>query len=75
MRTLSVGALFKNEEMVLKEWVEHYLYHGAEHFYLIDDNSDDRSVSVLEPYISKNVATIFGENDHPYYLWRQRNFV
>ena len=41
MYKLSVGTIFKNEEHIIKEWIEHYLYHGVEHFYLIDDNSDD----------------------------------
>lgn len=70
MRNLSVGAIFKNEERALKEWIEHYLYHGAEHFYLIDDNSTDLSVSVLQPYAEKGIVTLFRE-DHPYYLGRQ----
>jgi hypothetical protein len=32
MRKLSFGAIFKNEEGARQEWVEHYLYHGVEHF-------------------------------------------
>ena len=39
MYNLSVGALFKNESHALEEWLEHYLYHGADHFYLINDGS------------------------------------
>jgi hypothetical protein len=35
---LSVGAIFKNESMILKEWIEHYLHHGFEHIYLINEN-------------------------------------
>jgi hypothetical protein len=29
----SVGAIFKNEEHILKEWIEHYIHHGADHFF------------------------------------------
>lgn len=72
MRALSVGALFKNEERALPEWIEHYLHHGAEHFYLIDDNSDDRSCDVVKPYVDHGLVSLFREK-HPYYLGRQRN--
>ena len=63
--------MFKNEERALKEWLQLYLYHGADHLYLIDDGSDDRSVSVLDPFIAKGVVTLFQEKNHPYYLARQ----
>ena len=68
----SVGAIFKNESHSIKEWIEHYLHHGVEHFYLINDNSDDNSVEVIQEYIDKNIVTIFNVNE-PYYLGRQRN--
>ena len=51
MYKLSVGALFKNEASILKEWIEHYLHHGVEHFYLINDNSTDNFLDVLQPYV------------------------
>ena len=72
MRTLSVGAMFRNEERALPGWIEHYLLHGAEHFYLIDDNSTDRSSKVVQPYLEKGLVTLFHE-DHPRYCGRQRN--
>ena len=30
---LIVCGMFKNESHVLREWLEHYLYHGADHFF------------------------------------------
>ena len=72
MYNLSVGAIFKNEERAMKEWIEHYLYHGTQHFYLIDDNSGDSGVEILQPYIDKGIVTLFRVN-HPYYLGRQRD--
>jgi hypothetical protein len=72
MYFLSVGALFKNEEHAIVEWIEHYLFRGVEHFYLIDDRSTDSSVEKLQPYIKKGLITLFTSN-HPYYLGRQRN--
>jgi glycosyltransferase involved in cell wall biosynthesis len=67
---LAVGAMFKNEEHVMKEWLEHYLFHGVEHFYLIDDGSTDASVDILQEYLSNGVVTLF-RADCPYYTGRQ----
>jgi glycosyl transferase family 25 len=70
---LSVGALFKNEEHSLKEWIDHYLHHGADHFYLINDSSTDNSVSVIQNYIDKGIITLFETNNWNYYLGRQKD--
>ena len=59
MYQLSVGAMFKNESHCLREWIEHYLFHGVEHFYLIDDGSTDNFLKVIEPYLSKGLITLF----------------
>ena len=69
---LSVGAIFKNEALILKEWIQHYLYHGVEHFYLINDNSNDNFLEIIQEYIDQNIITLFNVNE-PYYLGRQRN--
>jgi hypothetical protein len=68
----SVGAIFKNESHSIKEWIEHYLHHGADHFYLINDNSTDNSLEVIQKYIDNNLITLFTVNE-PYYLGRQHN--
>lgn len=70
MHYLSIGAIFKNEQMVLKEWIEHHLYHGVEHFYLINDNSNDDFQPILEPYINDGLITLF-HNDIPKVKHRQ----
>ena len=69
---LSVGAMFKNESHSIDEWIRHYLHHGVDHFYLINDSSTDNSKEVIQPYIDKGKVTLF-EPDEPYYLGRQRN--
>lgn len=48
---LSVVAIFKNEESILHEWLEHYLMEGVDHFYLIDNGSTDNYQKILEPYL------------------------
>jgi hypothetical protein len=70
MYRFSVGALFKNEAHILKEWIEHYLHHGADHFFLIDDASTDASIDILTPYIEKGIVTLFREKCN-YFLGRQ----
>ena len=71
---LSVGGIFKNEEHCIVEWIEHYLHHGVEHFYLIDDSSTDASVEKCKLYIEKGIVTLFNQgNQWSKYLGRQRD--
>lgn len=72
MHRLSVGCLFKNEKLVMQEWLKHYLHHGTDHFYLIDDGSTDDYAGILQPYIDLGVVTLFSAQ-FPYYLGRQRD--
>jgi hypothetical protein len=72
MYKLSVCALFKNESHCIKEWVEHYLFHGVDHFYLLDDGSCDDYYSIIKKYIVNGTITlipVFCER----YLHRQRD--
>ncbi len=65
-----VGAIFKNEGHILKEWIEHNLFHGIEHIYLLNDKSTDNYKEILEPYIQKDIVTLY-DVDEPIYLGRQ----
>jgi hypothetical protein len=73
MKEFSVGCLFKNEEHAIVEWIEHYLYHGAEHFYLINDDSTDNSVNLIQKYIDDGIVSLFNGNNWGKYLGRQRD--
>jgi hypothetical protein len=53
MYYFTIGAIFKNESHILKEWLEHYFFHGVEHIYLINDNSTDNFLEILKPYNEK----------------------
>jgi len=55
----TIGAVFKNEAHIMKEWIEHYLYHGVEHIYLINDNSNDHFLDILQPYIDKKMVSLY----------------
>jgi glycosyltransferase involved in cell wall biosynthesis len=72
MYKLSVGAVLKNESQSIKEWIEHYLFHGAEHFYLIDDQSTDNTIEIIQPYIDKGIVTLFS-SDWSHYRGRQKD--
>jgi hypothetical protein len=56
---LSIMAIFKNETMNLKMWLEHYLWQGVEHFYLIDNDSTDNPLHILQEYIDKGIVTYY----------------
>jgi glycosyltransferase involved in cell wall biosynthesis len=72
MYKLSVGAIFKNESHSIKEWIEHYLHHGAEHFYLVNDNSDDNFIEKIQEYLDKDIITLVNGN-FKYYQGRQKD--
>ena len=55
---LSVIAMFKNEAQVIKEWLDHHIGHGVEHFYLVNDGSTDHAESVLKPYIASGLVSM-----------------
>ena len=59
MYYLSVLAQFKNETMNLKLWLDHYLWQGVEHFFLIDNGSTDNPMTILKPYIDKGLVSYF----------------
>ena len=50
MYSLSVCAVFKNEEHILEEWLLHYIYRGVEHFYLVNDKSNDEYQKIIDKY-------------------------
>ena len=59
MYYFTIGAIFKNESHILKEWIDHYLYHGIDHIYLINDDSTDEFIEILTPYINENKVTLY----------------
>ena len=59
MYFLSVLAQFKNETMNLRVWIEHYLWQGVDHFYLIDNGSTDNPLQILQDYINRGIVTYY----------------
>ena len=54
---LSLMAIFKNETMNLKVWLDHYIWQGVDHFYLIDNGSTDNPLNILQEYIDNKIVT------------------
>jgi glycosyltransferase involved in cell wall biosynthesis len=53
----------KNEGMVLDEFIQHYLWQGVDHIYLIDNGSDDNTRDIVEPYIKAGQLSYFFKPD------------
>lgn len=60
MHDFIVCSVFKNESHILDEWISHYLYHGADHIYLVNDFSTDSYMEIVEKYADR--VTLF-QND------------
>lgn len=50
MYNFIVCAIFKNESHILNEWIKHYLFHGADHIYLVNDFSTDNYQEIVDRY-------------------------
>ena len=55
---VSICAIFKDEGMFLKEWIEYHLLIGVEHFYLYNNFSSDCYKEVLKPYVANGFVTL-----------------
>jgi len=58
---LVVVAIFRNEADILSEWLEHHLWQGVEHFFLIDNNSTDDWRTAVAPFVKH--VTVRTENE------------
>ena len=46
----AVIGIFKNESMVMREWIEHYKWQGMDMIYMINNDSDDDWQSIVKDY-------------------------
>ncbi|WP_068471309.1 glycosyltransferase family 92 protein [Candidatus Protochlamydia phocaeensis] len=56
---LVICALFQNEELFMKEWIEYHKLLGVQHFYLYNNLSTDHSLEILKPYIEAGEVDVF----------------
>ena len=59
---LEIIAIFKNENHILKEWVEHYLSEGVQRINLINNNSTDDFEKSLEPFIRSGKVRLWHDS-------------
>jgi hypothetical protein len=59
MYYLSVLSQFKNEKHILKLWLDHHIWQGVKHFYLIDNGSTDNPLQILQPYIQRGIVSYY----------------
>jgi hypothetical protein len=59
MYYLSILAQFKNESLNLKLWLDHHIWQGVKHFYLIDNGSTDNPLTILNDYIRKGIVSYY----------------
>jgi len=62
MYEVAVLAMFKNESWIIKEWIDHYLSEGIDHFYLIDNGSTDNYLEKINPYIHDGKITLIKDS-------------
>lgn len=74
MYYLTIGAIFKNESHILKEWIDHYFFHGIDHIYLINDNSNDNYLTILQQYIKDHKVTLYNTSNEFQGLNRQNQY-
>ena len=56
---LTVGAVFRDEDRYLAEWLEFHLCQGVEHFFLYNHHSaSDEHLQILAPYIAAGLVTL-----------------
>jgi len=55
---LSACAIFRNEARFLKEWIEFHRVQGVQHFYLLNNLSNDDYQTVLQPYIDAKIVEL-----------------
>ena len=54
-----ICALFQDEEIFLREWIEYHRLLKVEHFYLYNNLSTDGYLNILQPYIDKGLVDLF----------------
>jgi len=55
---VSICAIFRQEAVYLKEWIEYHKIVGVQHFYLYNNFSEDNYNQVLAPYVERGEVTL-----------------
>lgn len=55
---LSACAIFKNENDYLAEWILFHQLMGVEHFYLYENDGEEKAQEILAPFIKRGIVTL-----------------
>jgi glycosyltransferase involved in cell wall biosynthesis len=59
---VSVCLCIKNEAKYIEEFIKHYINQGVDHFYIINNNSDDNIEEVINNSHYKSIVTLTRDN-------------
>lgn len=59
---LSVCLSIKNEAKYIEEFIQHYIHQGVDHFYIINNNSDDNIEEVIKNSSYNSYVTLITDN-------------
>ena len=62
---LSIVCIAKNEGPYLREWIEYHKIVGVDRFYFYDNESDDNTKIILDPYIKDGTVVYHYVPNHP----------
>ncbi|WP_462247694.1 glycosyltransferase family 2 protein [Ekhidna sp.] len=60
---LSIVAIFKNEAHIIDEWIAHYINEGVDHFYLIDNGSNDSYLEKIQSYLDQGIISLIIDDE------------
>ena len=49
----------KNEEMIIRDFIQHYIEQGVEHIYAIDNGSTDNTAAILKTYAATGYVSYY----------------
>lgn len=61
---LVVVCAFKNESMILESWLKHYIDEGVDHFYMLDNGSQDDYMGIIQR-IPGDMITLVRDSSPP----------
>jgi len=69
--SLCLVAIFKNESHIMNEYIKHYINQGVDHFFFIDNGSNDNYLDVLKKY---NNITLKIDPNRPFQIQHYNNY-
>lgn len=73
MVRVCIVSLFRNETVIMKEWLDHYIKEGIDTFFLTDNGSTDDYMPILDPYL-KTGQVVLNVNPKRYAQKEHLNF-